>query len=473
MLKIFNTLTKKKEIFKPINLNKVKLYVCGVTAYDLCHVGHGRTFVIFDTVVRYLNYCGYQVEYVRNITDIDDKIIQKAYVNNETIDQLTNRMITEMYIDLDKLNILRPNFEPKVTENIDMIISFICLLIKKKHAYIATNGDVVFSVKSYNNHYGILSRRISSNTCVANNNNIFNLVKQNTKDFVLWKSVKPKEPYWKSPWGKGRPGWHIECSAMSCAILGKQIDIHGGGLDLIFPHHDNEIAQSICAYNDFQINLWMHSGMLLLNNEKMSKSLSNFVTIRELLKNYDSETIRFFLLSAHYRKQLQYNVDNLKNAQTSLKHFYIALRGFDLSIQPTGGEYFVKKFSKKMNDDFNTPEAYAVLFELTHELNILKTNKNYLIAQGIAATLKYLANILGILYQNPETYLQSSLLNNNDNNTIRDNYTEIQELIQIRKNARKSNQWKLADNIRNKLRTMGIVLEDESTGETKWRYNFK
>lgn len=465
MLKIFNTLTKKKEIFKPITLNQVKLYVCGITAYDLCHIGHGRTFVIFDTIVRYLNHCGYQVEYVRNITDIDDKIIHRARINNETIDQLTNRMITEMYIDLDKLNILRPNFEPKVTEYIDAIISFICLLIKKNHAYITSNGDVVFSVKSYHN-YGILSRRKDSDTCISNNS-IFNLVKQNVKDFVLWKSVQSEEPGWQSPWGTGRPGWHIECSAMSYAILGEKIDIHGGGLDLIFPHHDNEIAQSVCAYHDSCVNLWMHCGMLSLHNEKMSKSLNNFFTIRELLKNYNSETIRFFLLSAHYRKQLRYNVYNIKHAQISLKHLYIALRGLDASIQPKGGEYFIKKFAKKMNDDFNIPEAYAVLFELAHELNILKKNKNYLIAQGVAATLKYLANILGILNQNPETYLQSSLLNND---IMSDNYQKVQKLIRIRESARRSNKWKLADNIRNKLKIMGIVLEDESTGETKWRY---
>lgn len=464
MLKIFNTLTKKKEIFQPITSGIIKLYVCGVTVYDLCHLGHGRTFVIFDTIIRYFYHCGYRVEYVRNITDIDDKIIHRACTNNETINQLTDRMIQEMHLDLDKLNILRPHYEPKVTEYIGIIIGFIDLLLKKNHAYITANGDVMFSVKTDNN-YGILSKRQISETFIKINDicNI-NIIKHNPADFVLWKSSKPGEPYWQSPWGKGRPGWHIECSAMSYAILGKKIDIHGGGSDLIFPHHDNEIAQSTCAYNDFYVNIWMHSGILSLNNEKMSKSSNNFFTIRESLKNYDAETIRFFLLSAHYRNKLQYSENNLKNAQSSLKKLYMSLRGIDPIVPINKEAYFIKKFSKKMDNDFNTPEAYAVLFEMAHELNILKKNKQYVAVREIAATLKYLANILGVLNQKPEDYLK---LVSTMHNTTYNNHEKIQTLIQIRENARENKQWKLADKIRKKLHFMGIILEDKPIDKIK------
>lgn len=470
MLKIFNTLTKKKEVFKSIYAGKIKLYVCGVTVYDLCHLGHGRTFVIFDTVIRYLSYCGYQIKYVRNITDIDDKIIHRAQINNETINQLTNRMIQEMNCDLDQLNILRPNYEPKVTEYIDVIIQFISVLIQKKHAYITLNGDVMFSVKTVDN-YGSLSQRKVPKKCVKLHNNIcnVNLVKQNSEDFALWKSAKLDEPYWESPWGKGRPGWHIECSAISNAILGKMIDIHGGGSDLIFPHHDNEIVQSTCADTASYINIWMHCGMLSVHDEKMSKSANNFFTIRESLKNYDAETIRYFLLSTHYRNQLQYSKNNLKTAQTSLQHLYIALRGIDpLICLDEGEEFFIKKFSEKMDDDFNTPGAYSVLFEIAHELNVLKKNKHHFRAQKLAITLKKLANILGILYQNPEYYLK---LPPSNHSITYDNYDSIQTLIQIRKHARENNQWELADEIRTKMKIMGIVLEDGPMGETKWRYH--
>lgn len=470
MIKIFNTLTKKKEQFHSINSNTVKIYVCGITVYDLCHLGHGRTFAIFDTVIRYLTYCKYNIKYVRNITDIDDKIIQRANSNNETINQLTNRIIQDMYLDLDALNIMRPNYEPKVTDYIDKIIHFIQLLINKQHAYVAQNGDVIFSLKTAHN-YGVLSRRIF-NKKLNQDNNLCNhhITKESSEDFVLWKSSKLKEPYWISPWGKGRPGWHIECSAIRHEILGDHIDIHGGGSDLIFPHHDNEIAQSTCAYNSSHVNIWMHSGMLFWKSGKMSKSLNNFLTIRESLNQYDPETIRFFLLSSHYRNPLQYDDNNLKNARKSLEHLYIALRDIDNLAKPNGGEYFISKFIDKMNDDFNVPEAYSVLFEIAHELNVLKKNKNHSKIQGMAATLKYLANILGILYQNPETYLTAYLPTKNKK--ICSNLEKIQELIRLREHARKKGQWEIADKIRIELRIMGIILEDESTGKTKWRLYF-
>lgn len=470
MLKIFNTLTKKKELFKPIALNTVKMYICGATVYDMCHIGHARTFVIFDTIVRYLSYQGYNVKYVRNITDIDDKIIARANSNNETIYQLTNRIIKSMHLDLYALNVLRPTHEPRVTDYIDTIIDFIELLVKKKYAYTTSSGDVIFSIQTINN-YGVLAGRISNNK-VIKNKRLCNLIsiKQNPDDFVLWKSVKPGEPCWISPWGKGRPGWHIECSAIRHAILGENIDIHGGGADLIFPHHDNDIIQSICAYSNSKINIWMHSGLLFWNSKKMSKSLYNFITVQDLLQKYDSETIRFFLLSAHYRSLLKYSGDNLKKSRLSLERLYIALRDINLSVTPHGGEYFISKFIDKMNDDFNTPEAYSVLFEIGHELNILKKQKKILKAQGIAATLKYLANTLGVLYFDPDTYLKASISLKKVKVFLE--FDEIQELIQSREKARYNGQWKIADEIRMKLKIMGIILEDEPDGKTKWRCYF-
>lgn len=466
MLKIFNTLTKKKEIFKPFITNKVTIYVCGVTVYDLCHIGHGRIFVIFDTIIRYLKYCGYQVNYARNITDIDDKIIQKAFKENQDIQKLTNHMIQNMYLDLDALNILRPNYEPRVTEHIDTIIKLINLLIIKKHAYLTVTGDVMFSIKTISN-YGILSNKNTKKFEIYNSINIlFNANKKNFKDFVLWKASKLGEPYWISPWGTGRPGWHIECSAMSHAILGKYLDIHGGGSDLIFPHHENERAQSVGAYSIPYTKIWMHVGMLSLNLKKMSKSSNNFFTIRDVLKHYDSETIRYFLMSAHYRKQLQYDDNALINARISLERLYTALRDTDYTVQPNGGEKFISQFISKMNDDFNIPEAYAILFDIAHELNCLKT-KQHPNAPGLAATLKYLANILGLLYQNPENFLKNKILVNNKNY----NMQIIQKLIQYREKARIRHQWELADKIRKQLNTMGVKLEDNSTGHTKWRFN--
>lgn len=470
MIKIFNTLTKKKEQFESTKSNTINIYVCGVTVYDLCHLGHARTFVVFDIVVRYLNYCGYQVNYVRNITDIDDKIIQKAHNNHETIDQLTDRFIQHMHFDLDQLNIIRPTYEPKVTDYIDTIINFIQLLIKKKHAYVTLNGDVVFSLKTAYN-YGVLSNRILHKKDFKNQN-LYNFysIKENPKDFLLWKSSKPGEPFWTAPWSKGRPGWHIECSAISHSVLGNHIDIHGGGSDLIFPHHENEIAQSYCAHNTFRVHTWMHVGMLLQNHSKMSKSSKNFFTIQESLNQYDPETIRFYLLSAHYRNQLQYDKNNLKNARIAVEHLYIALRDVNLSVdQPTTteGEYFISQFINKMNDDFNTPKAYSVLFELAHTLNVSKKNKNHVKAQSLASTLKKLANILGILYQNPETYLKSELpFKTND---MCFSFEKIQELVNIREHARYHGQWELADKIRSQLKKVGIILEDYSTGKTKWR----
>ncbi|WP_244267424.1 cysteine--tRNA ligase, partial [Sodalis-like endosymbiont of Proechinophthirus fluctus] len=322
MLKIFNTLTRQKEEFKPIHAGKVGMYVCGITVYDLCHIGHGRTFVAFDIVTRYLRYRGFEVNYVRNITDIEDKIIRRASEKSDTFHNLTDRMIREMHYDFDKLNILRPNHEPRTTHYMDAIIELVGKLLAREHAYVATNGDVMFTVDS-DRDYGLLSRqdlaRLQAGTRVEVTG-----VKRNPMDFVLWKMSKPGEPSWPSPWGDGRPGWHIECSAMNSRELGHHFDIHGGGSDLIFPHHENEIAQSTCAHEGPYVNVWMHAGMVMVDREKMSKSLGNFFTVRDVLRYYDAETVRYFLMSGHYRSQLNYSGENLKQARAALERLYTA-----------------------------------------------------------------------------------------------------------------------------------------------------
>lgn len=458
MLKIYNTLSRQKEIFTPINAGKVSMYVCGITIYDLSHIGHGRTFVAFDVIVRYLRYLGYQVNYVRNVTDVDDKIIKRALENGESCENLTQRMLSEMYRDFDALAILRPDHEPRATHHIAEIIELIQLLLARDHAYVADNGDVMFSVES-DRDYGLLSRQNLEQLQAGARVDVSES-KRNPMDFVLWKMSKPGEPSWASPWGEGRPGWHIECSAMSCKQLGEHFDIHGGGSDLMFPHHENEIAQSSCAHNGRYVNYWMHSGMVMIDHEKMSKSLGNFFTIRDVLQHYDAETVRYFLMSAHYRSQLNYSEDNLKQARTSLERLYTALRNTDVQSQPQGGEAFVSAFCQAMNDDFNTPEAYSVLFDMAREINRLK-EENMNAANGLAAELRRLAGILGILQQQPDAFLQS-------NAKADDDVDLIELLIKQRNEARQNKDWAQADIARNKLNEMGIILEDNAQG-TLWR----
>lgn len=458
MLKIYNTLSRQKEIFTPINAGKVSMYVCGITIYDLSHIGHGRTFVAFDVIVRYLRYLGYQVNYVRNVTDVDDKIIKRALENGESCENLTQRMLSEMYRDFDALAILRPDHEPRATHHIAEIIELIQLLLVRDHAYVADNGDVMFSVES-DRDYGLLSRQNLEQLQAGARVDVSES-KRNPMDFVLWKMSKPGEPSWASPWGEGRPGWHIECSAMSCKQLGEHFDIHGGGSDLMFPHHENEIAQSSCAHNGRYVNYWMHSGMVMIDHEKMSKSLGNFFTIRDVLQHYDAETVRYFLMSAHYRSQLNYSEDNLKQARTSLERLYTALRNTDVQSQPQGGEAFVSAFCQAMNDDFNTPEAYSVLFDMAREINRLK-EENMNAANGLAAELRRLAGILGILQQQPDAFLQS-------NAKADDDVDLIELLIKQRNEARQNKDWAQADIARNKLNEMGIILEDNAQG-TLWR----
>ena len=459
MLKIFNTLSRQKEEFKPIHADKVGMYVCGITVYDLCHIGHGRTFVAFDVVSRYLRYLGYEVKYVRNITDIDDKIIQRAAKNGETIEQLTDRMIAEMHNDFSALNILPPDVEPRATRHIGEIIELVQQLIERDHAYVAKNGDVMFAVDT-DADYGVLSRQDLEQLKAGARVEIAD-VKRNPMDFVLWKMSKAGEPSWPSPWGNGRPGWHIECSAMNCKQLGEHFDIHGGGSDLMFPHHENEIAQSTCAHGGEYVNYWMHSGMVMVDREKMSKSLNNFFTVRDVLAHYDAETIRYFLMSGHYRSQLNYSEENLKQARASLERLYTALRGMDTTVAASGGDTFEARFREAMDDDFNTPEAYSVLFDMARDVNRMKT-EDPAAANGLAAALRQLAKVLGLLEQEPELFLQSGAQADDDE------VAEIEALIKQRNDARKNKDWGLADAARDRLNEMKIVLEDGPQG-TIWR----
>ena len=457
MLKIYNTLKREKEEFKPINPNQVGMYVCGVTVYDLCHFGHGRTFVSFDVIARYLRYSGYNLCYVRNITDVDDKIIKRAIENNETCDQLVDRMIAEMHKDFDALNILRPDVEPRATHHISEIIAMVEKLIANGHAYVAADGDVMFDVESFPK-YGALSRQNLAQLQAGARVEIKS-VKKNPMDFVLWKMSKENEPSWESPWGKGRPGWHIECSAMNSKELGEHFDIHGGGSDLMFPHHENEIAQSCCANHGEYVNYWLHTGMLTIDKEKMSKSLGNFFSIRYMLDLYDAESLRYFFLTAHYRSLLDYSIDNLNLARSALERLYTALRGCDLTVPAKGGEQYVESFKTAMDDDFNTPGALAVLFEMAREINKLKTEDAEK-ANGLAVRLKELAGVLGLLEQDPEAFLQGDANN--------DEVAEIEALIKQRNEAKAAKNWAVADEVRDKLKAMNIALEDTSNGAT-WR----
>ncbi|PLR38125.1 cysteine--tRNA ligase [Chimaeribacter arupi] len=459
MLKIYNTLSRQKEEFKPIHAGSVGMYVCGITVYDLCHIGHGRTFVAFDVVARYLRYSGYRLKYVRNITDIDDKIIKRANENGESSEALTTRMIAEMHADFDALKILPPDEEPRATRHIADIIELVTELIARDHAYVAANGDVMFAVDS-DPDYGLLSRQDLEQLQAGARVEVAE-VKRNPMDFVLWKMSKPGEPSWPSPWGEGRPGWHIECSAMNSKQLGHHFDIHGGGSDLMFPHHENEIAQSTCAHDGPYVNYWMHSGMVMVDREKMSKSLNNFFTVRDVLAYYDAETVRYFLMSGHYRSQLNYSEENLKQARTSLERLYTALRGTDTTAAPAGGEAFVTRFREAMDDDFNTPEAYSVLFDMAREVNRLKA-EDMAAANGLAAELRHLAGVLGLLAQEPEQFLQSGA------QADEGDVAQIEALIKQRNDARAAKDWAMADSARDQLNALGIILEDGPQG-TSWR----
>ena len=461
MLKIYNTLARRKEKFEPIETGKVSMYVCGMTVYDYCHIGHARVMVVFDVVARYLRSLDYQLTYVRNVTDIDDKIIARAKEADEPFEELTARYIDAMHEDETALNVTPPDIEPHATQSISDIIDMIATLIEKDYAYIGKNGDVFYAVAKFA-EYGSLSGK-NLDELKAGERVGVNTAKKDPLDFVLWKMAKPGEPAWESPWGEGRPGWHIECSAMSTRCLGEQFDIHGGGMDLQFPHHENEIAQSQGATGKKFVNLWMHNGFVRINEEKMSKSLGNFFTVREVLKRYRAEVIRFFIVNSHYRSPLNYSDENLNEADAALTRLYTALR--DLSTDnPDGvGSVYDERFHAAMQDDFNTPMALSVMFDLAREINRQKS-VDLALAGQLAQRLKSLGGILGILQDDPDVFLKSSGSRQSDGLSDQ----QIGDLIDERLTAKRNKDWETADRIRNDLKQQGIVLEDVGD-ETTWR----
>lgn len=457
MLKLYNTLTRQKEIFKPIQPGKIGLYVCGMTVYDDCHIGHGRVLVVFDMMVRFLRAQGMDVTYVRNITDIDDKIIKRAQENGETIEALTQRYIARMHEDEKALLNLSPSREPRATDHIPRMLILIGQLLEKGRAYIADNGDVYFNVAQFPG-YGQLAHQDLEQLQAGIRVDVLD-VKRNPADFVLWKLAKPGEPEWDSPWGKGRPGWHIECSAMSMHCLGEHFDIHGGGMDLIFPHHQNEIAQSEGATDHRFVNYWLHNGHIQINQEKMSKSLGNFFTVRDVLNQYDGEVVRYFLLASHYRSPIHYSDENLESANSALARLYNAVRGLPKAEEGDIAN-FENNFIEAMNDDFNTPVALAALFELVREINRLRQENHLEEAARKAMGLRRLTGILGLLQKSPEDFFKGK--------EAASNVEHIEQLIKAREAARAEKNWPEADRLRKELSGLGVVIEDTPQG-TLWK----
>ncbi|MEY4208338.1 MAG: hypothetical protein RLZZ20_1490 [Pseudomonadota bacterium] len=457
-LKIYNTLARDKVAFIPIEPGRVKMYVCGMTVYDYCHLGHARVMVVFDMVQRWLRAQGYQVTYVRNITDIDDKIIRRAVENGESISQLTDRYIAAMNEDADALGVQRPDHEPRATAYVPQMLSLIGKLETHGLAYQASDGDVNFSVRDFNG-YGRLSGKSLDDLRAGERVDVAT-TKRDPLDFVLWKSSRADEPdevKWPSRWGSGRPGWHIECSAMSCELLGEQFDIHGGGQDLQFPHHENEIAQSEGAHGHRFVNYWMHNGFVRVDDEKMSKSLGNFFTIREVLKKFDPEVVRFFILRAHYRSPLNYSDVHLDDARSALTRLYTALKDTEADNQPLDWEEpHAQRFAEAMNDDFNTPIAIACLFDLVTAVNRDKS-------PVLARQLKALGGVIGLLSRQPQAFLQGRSAAGG----LSDEEVSVQ--IAARAQAKKDKQFADADRIRAELLEQGIVLEDKPGGITEWR----
>jgi cysteinyl-tRNA synthetase len=457
MLKIYNTLARDKQEFRPIEDNKVRMYVCGMTVYDYCHLGHARVMVVFDMVYRWLRASRYDVTYVRNITDIDDKIIRRAAENKESIHDLTARFIGYMHEDERALGILPPTHEPRATQYIPQMLEMVAALEKNGLAYRAADGDVNYAVRKFPG-YGKLSGKSLEDLRAGERVDVAS-TKHDPLDFVLWKSAKENEPdevRWESPWGAGRPGWHLECSAMGSDLLGKHFDIHGGGADLQFPHHENEIAQSEGAHQCRYVNYWMHNGFVRVDNEKMSKSLGNFFTIREVLKKYDPEVVRFFILRAHYRSPLNYSDAHLDDAKGALTRLYTALKGESAAAPAVDwSEPHAQRFRAAMDDDFNTAEAMAVLFDLANELNRMRSPQ-------LAAQLKALGGVLGLLQRDPQAYLQGGAGADGLGDAA------IDARIAARIAAKKAKDFAEADRIRKELLEAGVVLEDTPQGTT-WR----
>ena len=459
MLTIYNSLTSRKEPFVPIVPGQIRMYVCGMTVYDYIHIGHARVLVVFDVVYRFLKHLGYEVNYVRNITDIDDKIINRANENNEDFKILTQRFIDAMHEDADALGVLRPDHEPRATDYIEPIIAMIDGLLGNGSAYQAENGDVYYSVAGFA-AYGQLSGKKIDELRAGERVEI-DPGKRDPLDFVLWKSARPGEPQWPSPYGDGRPGWHIECSAMATQMLGNHFDIHGGGQDLQFPHHENEIAQSESCTGEKFVNCWMHNGFVRVNQEKMSKSRGNFFTVREVLQEFKAEEIRYFIVGNHYRSQLNYSEEQLINARNGLQRLYGALLDTETAELPQGTKY-QERFEQALCDDFNTANAMAVLFDLVRDINREKTN-NPENANSLASLLKYLAGIIGLLQIDAEVYLKSRV---GGSSGMSDE--AIETMIGQRLDARKNKDWGEADRIRDELVEAGISIED-GTGGTRWR----
>jgi len=477
-IKIYNSFTRKKEIFKPVDEGKVKMYVCGPTVYDDCHIGHARSIIIFDVIFRFFKASGFDVKYVRNFTDVDDKIINRARELNMSCDELANKYIESFYSDMDALNVQRASYEPRATQYIDKIIDIIKILIEKEHAY-EIDGDVFFAVESFDD-YGDLSGR-SIEDMEAGARVQIDKRKNNPFDFALWKSGKPDEPTWDSPWGKGRPGWHIECSAMSMSFLGQTFDIHGGGKDLIFPHHENEIAQSECCWGKKYVNYWIHNGFVNIDKEKMSKSLGNFIIIKDILKKYHPETIRLFLLSNHYRSPIDYSKIAMDETVSGLNKLYKMKERLiayldkskidNADIKPEGDLW--QKFNQAMEDDFNTAKGIGFLFDTSKSINrildsdkIKNEDKNFL--SQMYNDISRISSILGILLEEPVKYFEIN--NNLTINNSQINVETIEKMINERTIARKSKKWDIADKIRNELADMGVIIEDSPKGTT-WKIN--
>ncbi len=455
MLKIFNTLTREKQEFVPLEPGRARMYVCGMTVYDFCHLGHARVMVVFDMVARWLRASGYDLTYVRNITDIDDKIIRRAQENGESIRALTDRFIAAMNEDAAALGVQRPRHEPRATDYVAEMLEMIGMLERNGYAYVAGNRDVCYSVRRFEG-YGKLSGKSLEDLRAGERVDVME-GKQDPLDFVLWKHARDDEPaevQWASPWGAGRPGWHIECSAMGSKLLGERFDIHGGGQDLQFPHHENEIAQSEGAHRCQFVNYWMHNGFVRVDDEKMSKSLGNFFTIREVLKKYDAEVVRFFILRAHYRSPLNYSDAHLDDARHALSRLYTALKGHDGSQGVDWQEDHARRFKAALDDDFGTPEAMAVLFDLAAEVN--RGNVS------LAGQLKSLGGVLGLLQRDPREFLQAAP------GSAEFDAAAIDARVAARAAAKKARDFAEADRIRDELKSAGIVLEDGPAG-TNWR----
>ena len=458
MLQLHNTLSNSKVPFTPIDEGKIRLYVCGMTVYDYCHIGHARVMVSFDVITRYLRHAGYQVEYVRNITDVDDKIIKRAAENGESCEQLTQRFIDAMHEDELALNVLPPDQEPRATGHIQAIRDMVQTLIEKQYAYAASNGDVYYRVEKFDGYGKLTNRKLEDMRAGARVD--INDVKENPFDFVLWKAAKKDEVSWPSPWGEGRPGWHIECSAMTKCCLGNHFDIHGGGPDLPFPHHENEIAQSEAANGETFVNYWLHAGAVRVNKEKMSKSLGNFFTIREVLAKFPAEIVRYLLTASHYRSQIDYAEDALVEAQRALDRLYTAMDQLELQDVSLEGPY-LDRFNSAMDDDFNTREAISVLFEMAREVNRLKRDNDPQ-AAVLASQMRGLGNILGLLELDPQAYLKGEA----GEGDLAD--ANVEALVVQRQQAKLDRNFALSDQIRDQLKVAGIVLEDSKEG-TAWK----